>query len=157
MNSFISHFLKNLLSLLLGRQLKTFYVTEALVLSWYVCVRDKRKRRPSRLLSSFCLSGKSWLNNASTAFKHDFFISYRTQEAKDAVSSFRVAGLSDTVRLGSRAEHRRGQEPWLRLPARLTVRQLQPEPCHCHRQTIWCTSAEINTLQHFFPRLISCV
>lgn len=124
--------------------MKTFYVTKALVLSWYDCARDKRKRRPSRLLSSFCLSRKSWLSNVSTAFKHDLFISYRTQEDKDAVSSFRVAGLSDTVGLRSRAEHRGGQEPWLRLPARLTVRQLQPESCHCHRQKIWCSSAGIN-------------
>lgn len=101
--------------------------------------------------------------------KHDFFISYRTQEAKDAVSSFSGAvrhwqggelGLSTGE--GGEAE----EQGWAqkRAGARAeapsqadSMRQLEPGSCHCQRQTIWCTSAEINMLKHFFPCLISCV
>lgn len=47
MNNFISHFF--LLPLLLGRQLKTFHVSEALVLSWYVCVLFQRQEKKRTL------------------------------------------------------------------------------------------------------------
>lgn len=48
MNSFMSHFFF-LLSLLLGRQLKTFYITEALVLSWYFCALSQEQEKKKTL------------------------------------------------------------------------------------------------------------
>lgn len=65
---------------------------------------NKRKMGPFKSLSSLCSSREPWLNNTFCILAGTTsFISYRTQEAKSAVSSFRVMDFQNTIRLESSA------------------------------------------------------
>lgn len=97
-----------LLSLLLRWHLKPKHVIKALMLSWIVCTLSQQQEKNGTLqivVQPLFKQGALAEPHLLHPWRHDLFVSYRTQEAKGAVSSFRVMDCQNTIGLESSAVH----------------------------------------------------
>lgn len=160
-----------LLSLLLRRHLKTLHVTKALVLSWVVCAPSQGQEKNGALklvVQPLFRQGTLAEQHLLQPCRHNLVLSYRTQETKGAVSSFRVMELSNAIGLGSNAVHSVFQ-PCAQKRAGVTAEapsqadsmgQLVLGSHHWRSQPVrWCFSRNwyVPCLNTFFPCLISHV